>query len=167
MKKYTGIGSRKTPPAILGAFSRIASRLEACGYTLRSGAAGGADSAFEDGTTNLREIFIPWKGFAPLREGYHVGAGPNALALAESLHPAWDRCSRGARALHGRNTYQVLGKKLDSPSEFLICWTPRGEKVGGTATAIRLAEANGVRVFNFGRREDMESFRELLEEIES
>ena len=124
---YTGVGSRKTPKNILEAFTRIAKRLENLGYTLRSGAAGGADQAFEKGVSNLQEIYIPWNGFAPAGKGYHVGACEASISLASSLHPAWERCSQGAQKLHARNTYQVLGKNLKTPSQFLICWTEGGK----------------------------------------
>lgn len=49
MKIYAGIGSRKTPKKILEQMRNISSFLAKEGYTLRSGGADGADSAFEDG----------------------------------------------------------------------------------------------------------------------
>jgi hypothetical protein len=165
MRYYTGVGSRKTPANILSAMKRLAYRLENAGLTLRSGGADGADAAFEAGTQRLRDSFIPWVGFngstSPL-----VGATEEAMKIAEGLHPAWDRCSRGAKALHARNVHQVLGAKLNFPSEFLICWTPNGEKVGGTATSMRLASQNGVKVYNLALAKDVEAFQSHLFELE-
>ena len=46
---YAGIGSRETPGLMLGAFARIGEFLAKKGYTLRSGGADGADTAFEVG----------------------------------------------------------------------------------------------------------------------
>ena len=31
------------------------------------------------------------------------------------------------QALHTRNVFQVLGPSLDSPAEFVLCWTADGE----------------------------------------
>lgn len=46
MKYYTGIGSRQTPKDILKLMEDIAFKLAQKGYILRSGAAGGADTAW-------------------------------------------------------------------------------------------------------------------------
>jgi len=150
---YTGVGSRTTPADVLSLMEKIASRLATHTlYTLRSGGADGADAAFARGAGAQAEIYLPWRSFAP---GQHpraellvTGDDPDARVIAASYHPAWDRCSRGARALHTRNVHQVLGRDLAQPSQFLICWTPGGHDLGGTATAIKIARANGVIVYN-------------------
>lgn len=54
---YAGIGSRETPRSILDLMTAIARKLEALGYTLRSGGATGADTAFEEGVERLKEIY--------------------------------------------------------------------------------------------------------------
>ncbi len=46
---YAGVGSRLTPMPILGLMRKLGFRLAELGYTLRSGAADGADAAFEAG----------------------------------------------------------------------------------------------------------------------
>ncbi len=63
-KSYAGIGSRETPAEILMYMTRIASFLESKGYTLFSGGASGADTAFEIGVSNSgnKKIFLPWEG---------------------------------------------------------------------------------------------------------
>ena len=48
MKYYTGIGSRETPKDIMQLMSKLAYKLASEGYILRSGAAQGADTAFEE-----------------------------------------------------------------------------------------------------------------------
>lgn len=148
---YTGVGSRKTPPAILHLMRLLADKLASMGYTLRSGGAEGADSAFEDGAT-AKEIYRP------------EDATPMALKMAAAVHPKWGYCSGYAKRLHARNCFQVLGRELDTPSCMLICWTPDGAtcaaectfvpggvSTGGTATAIRLAELHDVPVRNLAR----------------
>lgn len=104
---------------------RIATRLRDMGYTLRSGGARGADSAFERGAGGMKEVF-----------------------RASDATPAWHRCSEYARKLHARNGFQILGRDLFSPSQFVVCWTKDGGPTGGTGQAIRLATAYQVPVFN-------------------
>jgi len=158
---YTGVGSRNTPEAIQLIQQQLAMHLEGRGYVLRSGGAKGSDNAFEKGVTvpEYKEIFVPWSGF----NGYTGGPGVidmtglenrgEAASIAETIHPAWDRLSRGARALHTRNVYQVLGLDLKTPSRFLLCWAEyqgnnRNVVKGGTNTAVQLALRNGVPVLN-------------------
>lgn len=158
MKRYyTGIGSRQTPDDTMAILRRLAGVLAAT-HTLRSGAADGADTGFEQGADAVggpKDIYLAWKGFngnpSPL-----FGVTAEALAMAAKVHPAWDRLSEGPQKLHARNCNQVLGHDLATPAEFVACWTPdgcesaktRNSKTGGTATAIVLAERNGVPVFN-------------------
>lgn len=148
---YTGIGSRATPEEIQWHMMHIAEDLASLGLTLRSGGAGGADTAFESGCDHrngTKEIYLPWKGFNG-REGIVID-NPEAENLASQIHPAWHNCSQAARLLHTRNVYQVLGSNLDAPSEFVVCYTLKGQLKGGTATAIRLAISKGIPVFNLG-----------------
>lgn len=147
---YAGIGSRETPAEILLLMRSIAHQLATRGYILRSGGAIGADQAFEDGCDDAggkKEIFKPCSG-APHRA---------ASAIAQSIHPNWEACSPYARACHTRNVYQVLGADLRSPSRFVICWTPNGESVGGTRTAIELAIQHQIRICNLALASDRSS----------
>lgn len=168
MAYYTGIGSRQTPAAILDMMTKLASFLARDGWTLRSGGADGADTAFHlgvlhyvlatDGVKYPADVYIPWNGFNGHQEGddfitcaNKLSNWPEAEKIAARVHPAWDMCSRGAKALHARNTYQVLGDNLNQPSKFLVCWAPvdtKGVPKGGTRTAWVLAEENGVECFN-------------------
>lgn len=129
-KAYAGIGSRETPEDVLETMRKIAAFLARQGYTLRSGAAPGADSAFEEGAVasgGKTEIWVPWKGFNQHRST--LFPTPEAFALAEKHHPAWASCKQGARALHARNGHQVLGASLSDPVDFIVCWTKGGTGV--------------------------------------
>ncbi len=96
-KYYAGIGSRKTPPEILSLISKIAIFLSKNNYILRSGNASGADSAFsKEIEDNKKQIFLPWKGFNN-NYNYKYPITVGALKMAEEFHPAWDRCSNGAK----------------------------------------------------------------------
>ena len=44
----------------------------------------------------------------------------------------------------------LLGETLDHPVDAVVCWTREGRVEGGTGMAIRIAEANGIPVFNLG-----------------
>ncbi len=150
MKYYTGVGSRSCPDLILGQIHLIAADLSNKGYILRSGGADGADLAFEKGSDSAlgqKLIYLPWKNFNN-NDSLLNTVTKEAFDLASTIHPAWNRCSIGAKKLHARNCYQVLGYDLKTPSEFLICWAKNGEEVGGTRTAIILAKQNNIPVFN-------------------
>jgi hypothetical protein len=146
-KPYTGVGARATPKGVSSRMTKFASLLP--DWTLRSGGANGADSAFENGALN-KEIFLPWKGFnsndSPL-----FTQSQEARDIAEKIHPKWTNLTEGMKKLHARNIHQVLGKDLNSPSLFLVCWTENGEEIGGTRTAIICAKENNIPVFNLAK----------------
>ena len=143
MKYYTGIGSRKTPQSILSVMIKLAIKLEAEGWTVRTGDAQGADNAFKS-ATKKHEVYT----------ASHCTS--ESMRIAQAYHPRWESCSEYARKLHGRSAFQVLGFELNKPSSFLICWTPdgctnhkeRNIKTGGTGTAISIADANKIEVLN-------------------
>ena len=149
---YTGIGSRETPSGVLVTMQEIASELANRGYTLRSGGAKGADSAFEKGCISVngsKQIYLPWNGFdGHYGIDYIVANNPKAEEVAASFHPAWDKCSKGTKKMHTRNVYQLLGTTLGAPSSIVICWTPGGQVVGGTGQAIRMATFFGITIIN-------------------
>lgn len=152
-KYYAGIGSRNTPTPILKLMTRFAARAEECGYTLRSGAAPGADQAFEKGA-NRKQIFIPWKGFSGYSLYYPVTM--ESACIAAEHHPRWEILGDAVQLLMARNTMQVLGEDCRTPSDFVICWTIDGVsdgkktsmKTGGTGQAIRVATGYDVPVYN-------------------
>lgn len=134
---YTGVGSRKTPVPMMDLMTRIAQRMEAAGYILRTGDADGADYAFKRGAS---------PGKRQVLNMHH--ATPDAHRVAAQYHPAWDSLRSTVKALHARNAQQVLGYYLDKPSRCVICWTPDGKASGGTGQAIRIAIGHGIPVYN-------------------
>lgn len=160
---YAGIGSRQTPPDICLFMTDIARFLEHKGYVLRSGGASGADCAFESGVTDPanKEIFLPWRGFN-MHPSKLCGVTSEALEMAAKFHPAWDECSTGARELHGRNCYQVMGRDLASPSKFVVCWTKGGKLVGGTSQAMRIARAMNIPIINLGYPKNLDFVGECI-----
>ena len=75
MTIYTGIGSRKTPPFMCWVMTKLAQDLCAKQALLRSGGAGGADTAFEDGADWRKEVYLPWKGFNGNESKLYIGSG--------------------------------------------------------------------------------------------
>lgn len=159
MDYYAGIGSRQTPAEILEIMTEIAIILSS-NWTLRSGGAEGADSAFEAGAEK-KQIFLPWRGFNK-NPSLFCSPSPDALRIASKVHPAWDRCSRGARLLHARNTHQILGPNIgvDTPCKVVICWHNGS---GGTMQAVRIANLNKIPVWNL-KEFDTKVFESFSEE---
>ena len=163
-KAYAGIGSRETPTAMQELMVLIGSTLAKRGFTLRSGAADGADIAFETGAKlagGPTEIYLPWAGF---NNHLHTPCfpGPDAFDLAAEYHPNWASLSQGAMKLMARNSYQVLGEHLNDPVKMVICWTPRGRGSGGTGQAIRIAQAYKIPVFDLGNAQALQEVKQNL-----
>ena len=155
---YAGVGSRSTPPDILDHMERIAEAMARHGWTLRSGAAAGADSAFESGARRAggpREIWLPWDGFNGRTVDGATRIGRNSARnrdRARQCHSAWHTLSDGAQKLMVRNVHQVLGPEPGSSpaADVLLCWTPNGAAGGGTGLAVRLARHHDVPVVDLG-----------------
>lgn len=159
MKYYAGIGSRETPKEILDWFKIVARYLEKNNYILRSGGAKGADQAFERGVfdDSMKEIYLPWGGFENNKSKLIVSDNENSKAyqIAQKYHPYWHNLKQGARKLQARNSHQGLGKDLNTPSDFVICWTRGGKGSGGTGQMIRLANDYNIPVFDAGKYNDL------------
>ena len=159
---FAGIGSRDTPSADLARLAETSRLLAVAGWSLRSGAAAGADQAcelgFADGTgaAHRKEIVLPWEGFCS-----RSGTEPSCVVIddaamhrriVERLHPAPGRLTVGGWKLMVRNVGQILGPDLKRPVNAVLCWTEKGHAVGGTGFGLRLAAAWGIPTFNLGQR---------------
>jgi len=164
---YTGIGSRETSNEILNVFENIGQYLAKSNLILRSGHAEGADQAFENGCDKVngkKEIYLPWRNFEGSDSNLIVQEG-KAYEIAEKFHPYWHNLKLGAKKLQARNSHQVLGKDLNTPSKFIICWTKNGKDVGGTAQALRIARHYEIPIFNAGGYKDLFIFGSKLREF--
>jgi hypothetical protein len=170
-KTFCGIGSRSTPPEIIEQMKDVAGVCYAMGYTLNSGGADGADTAFEDVYDSFNgpmNVFLPWPKFNNNHSTFKRPK-PEAYQIAAEIHPAWEFLKEPGRALIARNMHQVLGWDLKTPVEFAVCWTMDGceshenysVRTGGTGAAIALASLNDIPVFNLcntGRLDDLVTF---------
>lgn len=186
MKFYTGIGSRETPQEVLDVMRKFAYLYAKKGYVLRSGGAEGADTAFAEGWGDAwsesvnntmqsdckAEIYLPWNEFngqLSTMEGRVLVTNKTILEQAEQIasevHPAWGSCKQGARKLHTRNVFQVLGATLDKPSTAVLCYAlVQGSSVkGGTRTAVEIAKKYDVPVFNLAEPKVFEKFKKYVE----
>jgi hypothetical protein len=166
---YAGVGSKKTPTPILKIMWELGKALARDGTILRSGHAEGADMAFETGFIDAGgrpEIYLPWasynehlranavpKGvYRPIQE---TGCMDEALEIASTYHPNWGACSKGARLLHARNVFIMLGYTLSVPVKCVVCWTPEGKVRGGTGQALRMAQKLDIQIINMGNAYDL------------
>ena len=139
---YAGIGSRETPRGVLDLMAEGGALLAGRGYGLRSGAAKGADSAFETGADRAggdKQIFrasddIPDTHFR----------------MARNFHPAPQHLKEYPLRLMARNTSQIYGVDFTTPSGLVICYTPEGKGGGGTGQALRMARSVGMPVIDLG-----------------
>lgn len=176
-KVFTGIGSRTTPKDIQEIMEVIAMDLCDSGWTLRSGGAAGADSAFERGCDTVKgkkEIYLPWNNFnsnpsplfKPPMEAYY-------LALEHHPYPKWLEQSKHVSKLMARNSQQILGQDLLIPTQLVVCWTQDGAETetttatGGTGQAIRIAIAYDIPVFNLKNSGAVERLLEFIAEVEN
>lgn len=160
-KFWAGIGSRsidrvddeKTYKRLID----VAGIMATMKYTLRSGGALGADTAFEIGVSKvnreLREIYLPSyaaKNDKPPKHSYVPADPQNCALIARDICGHYAAMSPHARLLHQRNVCQILGLTLDNPVAITICWTLLGSIEGGSATAINLSLELGIPVVNLG-----------------
>lgn len=163
-KYFAGIGSRETPKYFIPKIEQLCEILVNKNYILRSGGAVGADTYFENAYDKFggkKEIYLPWQWFngnkSPL-----FGVDEEAMELAKEFHPRWKTLSEFAKVLHARNGYQCLGKNLATPSLFVLCWTPEGKEVGGTAQAMRIANLYSIPIYNLANAMHIQQLENFL-----
>lgn len=189
---YTGIGSRDTPVEVQRMMAWLAGQLRIKGYILRSGAADGADRAFEIGCfrqTHQRgeslaltqRIYLPSNRFNTKTLGV-VWARPEEGFINAQLLPTWEQAAEIAKHthpnwaamegrewiqwLHTRNVFQILGDFLNYPSEMVVYWAPEsanGNIKGGTRTAVVLARQHQIPCYNLALPGHWEQLLERLE----
>lgn len=167
---YTGVGSRDTPRPIAVLMCAFAIEMRERGFRLRSGGADGADLAFESGAGVSKEIYLPFSKFNG-SDSKLDKIPERCFEIASNVHPAWGACNDFAAKAHSRNVMQVFGADIESPTEFVVCWTKDGAidaassvNSGGTRTAIVLAEMADILVLNMARSDHLALVKAAISE---
>lgn len=162
---YAGIGSRETPFELKETMGNIGECLSANDYILRSGNARGADKWFSDGCDRINgksEIILPFKGYGGGHKNSIIIQNKNLLKEAteimKSIKPKSYTWNSKNTPYHRRNVFQILGVNLNTPVEFVICYTSTGsetekdvierDETSGTSMAIVLADRLDIPVIN-------------------
>lgn len=170
--KFAGIGSRKAveTKTVEPLMKQCIDHLNAFNALCRSGGAAGPDEWCETTSTDV-ERFLPFAKFrieeikqTPYIRTIKTWELPKhiqqqAMQMAEEVAPHLKFARYGARIMHGRNPFQILGEHLNDPVDFVLCWTKYGKVEGGTATAINIALKHGIPVFNLGAVGGLEAFK--------
>lgn len=167
---FSGVGSRDLPHALQAEIGNLSYLLGKEGFRLRSGAAPGADTAFEAGM-NLAgapsRIYLPWSGFNnsyrfkephltapqlleavrnPPPSTHFTNAPSNeAFLLARARGILNGQSARDA--LMSRNMHQVLGD-LSNPSPSAFVLAAPSSPHSGTRHAMDLAADLNIPIFN-------------------
>jgi hypothetical protein len=166
---YAGIGARATPNNILIRMSHISKRLEHQWFTLYSGGAKeGADAAFL-ARIYLYKVFMPAKLFnyktanaIDFIDCSSLSNWDEALQTVDKYHPAPYNLTPFSRKLMARNAYCILGPDLQSPVDFVLCWTPNAAVIGGTSQGLRIAIDYNIPIFNLA---DSVVFNDVLKTL--
>lgn len=151
---YAGVGSRKVQGQDADIQVAIAQRLQQHSYWLFSGEATGSDTNFHEGAGDRFTTFVTHHGSKGIPMVYPILQ--QAEEIASKNHPAWNRLDTYARKLMSRNIHQVFGPWLNTPVDFVCCWTPDGCEshetrtriTGGTGLAITVASKANIPVVN-------------------
>ena len=139
---YAGIGSLDTPEDVIASMQQLAGYLEDKGYTLQTEE---ADRAFAPGCEIKRLI--------PAAD---AGAKELTLDMAREIHPAPWILPLSSKRLLARTALQIYGAGLDTPVDFVLCWTKDGceteaaltAETGEPRQAIAIAARKGIPVIN-------------------
>lgn len=150
------VGSRETPPVVLKWVEATGAALVRAGYTLVSGNAHGADQAWARGGNSMDptrvELCLPWESFeATAIHGRNVvcivdfanSEHNKHVDQVKATHPSFGRLTDAALRLHARNAMIVEGTHL-----VLGALNPAKPGGGGTGSAFRIAQRQGICTFN-------------------
>lgn len=150
------IGTRRPTDGQRAACAEAGRQLAQAGAVVVSGGALGADQVFAQAARAAggRVVcVVPWASYE--RDARPPGAevivfDPDRhahwLELAAAHHPAWGRCSQGARRLHARNSGILIGEH-DTDRVIGVIAAPAADRRGGTEQGIRLAKSLEIPVF--------------------
>jgi hypothetical protein len=199
---FTGIGAEHAPKHITDVLTEIGYLLAVTGRTLRSGGSKGCSMAFEAGANNafkkslceqrpltpkvssayhpVKEIFLPYRGFENHADDayfeYDNALKARIIGFIKSgvLCEHFDEIQNPFLIKdYVARVFQLLGKTLNKPSKFMICWSPDGArtheesspKIGQTYVSICLAEILKIQTFNMENKSDFDKIVEWRDKM--
>lgn len=168
MGSYAGIGSRQTPKQIIDMIKIIAILLAHDGHVCATGAEPGADQAFAEGTLLAEgpvQLHIPWHSYEQawrskikgnIRTFILEDTDLEAYNSVSMFHPAFNKLSPSVKALHARK-YNIIKN-----ASFVVCWTEKGQPIGSTGQAIRIATYLHLPIYNLGHKETLENMQAAI-----
>lgn len=153
-KAYTVAAPREMPAEVLEQFAKIARKMDALGYTVRTGGGDGADDIVAQNAAKI-ELYLPWKKFNG-KVGVVEKPTEEAQALAKKAHPAYDKVKETVQLLIARASHLVLGTNLRDPVKFIVCYSEDGveeaakrtAKTGPAGQLITIAKEHNIPIFN-------------------
>lgn len=168
MSSVAIIGTRDPNVYQRMAATALASRLSRDhGITIATGGAYGIDQAAMNGAKpSLLEVYLPWASYnrevIPRDAGKIIIADPiRHRAWFESVdryHPNPAALKHSVRALHARNYGIVIGRDL-------VIAFPHAEGSGGTGQGIRIAEAEGIPLWQFHQDSVIPPTDQLIQDV--
>jgi predicted Rossmann-fold nucleotide-binding protein len=158
------IGSRSiAPDSVYGkAIASLCRQIAGKGHTIVTGGAKGVDQ-IAMANSNQCIVYIPWASYERDAVAQYatevVVFNPNVhvdwTASVGQHHPAPERLSRGAFALHARN-YGII-----QHADCVIA-LPGADNLGGTGQGMRLADSLGIPCFNMRNKSHIKPMLEFL-----
>lgn len=93
------------------------------------------------------------------------GNSSKVLNIAKELHTNPEKLTKWSEALMARNTYQVFGKNLDTPVDFVLFYAEEGNGIrpeGGTGQAVEMARLKGIPTINMADADWRVKLQEVL-----
>lgn len=184
---FTIVGSRKASEEHVERLYNISLDLLRLGGIGYSGNAPGPDFALTRAALKHQEetgmpgeliakIFLPqpdreFNGYSAddpsglFHSFYNEKQKQTAALVARVARLGFYGLNESGRNLHTRNTLEVLGEFMNEWSHVLICAAPlstKGYVVGGTATAVRIAQACHIPVINLVKDDGEERLERLM-----
>ena len=163
---YTGLASNDTPTAIRAIMTELAMELESSGIILRSAAHPEMHSAFLRGVEAVgkKEVYVTWSHGRHSQHRIHpsqIDSATKALSLSiiQRFLPHMTVSQITQHDFISMAPYLILGRDLNTPSRFVICWTPDGLGQHGVGPALRIARYYGIPVFDLGCSKSLAAFR--------
>lgn len=146
--RYTGIGNRDITLSTAQTIADVATLLDTEDFVLRTGCARGSDYYFRTSSHNCEVYDV---AACQSYENYK-----EAIEIAKMFHPYYKSLDSSSKKLHNRTSYQLLGRYLTEPSDFVLCYTRDGcengiqttKATGGSGQALRIACHYNIPVFN-------------------